>query len=299
MAGDGWRAVSEQYSLDAGFAPFERAELARRRDPGSPPPAAALAAGPAMIRAVRMQVLPRLVLAHHADDAAVPRREHGGPVSPKDVAALTAMLLSPNREAAAFVGALLSHGQPLESVFLDLIAPCARRLGDMWMEDTLDMASVTMALSRLQYIVREFTPNRPDMPDERSRGRRALLVPTPGENHTLGLSMVCEFFRRSGWHVTTWPCATRAELLTAVRRDSFSVAGFTVSSEVMLETLAGTIRAIRQTSINPQIGIMVGGSVFNEHPEYVALLGADATANDARQAPLQADQLVALLMDRA
>jgi len=57
----------------------------------------------------------------------------------------------------------------------------------------------------------------------------------------------------------------------------------------MLEPLARTIHALRRASRNADIGVMVGGQVFNEHPEYVALVGADTTAADARQAALQAE----------
>jgi hypothetical protein len=40
---------------------------------------------------------------------------------------------------------------------------------------------------------------------------------------------------------------------------------------------------------NPALGVLVGGRVFVERPDLVALVGADATASDARQAALQAD----------
>jgi hypothetical protein len=39
---------------------------------------------------------------------------------------------------------------------------------------------------------------------------------------------------------------------------------------------------------------MVGGPAFNDHPELVALVGADATAVDGRQAALQAEALLAM-----
>lgn len=40
------------------------------------------------------------------------------------------------------------------------------------------------------------------------------------------------------------------------------------------------------------ITVMVGGRVFVEHPESVAAVGADATAANARQAVLQAEDLL-------
>jgi MerR family transcriptional regulator, light-induced transcriptional regulator len=39
----------------------------------------------------------------------------------------------------------------------------------------------------------------------------------------------------------------------------------------------------------------VGGPVFNAHPEFVALVGADATATDGQQATLQAERMLSLM----
>jgi methanogenic corrinoid protein MtbC1 len=44
---------------------------------------------------------------------------------------------------------------------------------------------------------------------------------------------------------------------------------------------------------------MVGGPVFLDRPELAALVGADASAVDARQAALQAESLLALAARRA
>jgi methanogenic corrinoid protein MtbC1 len=43
---------------------------------------------------------------------------------------------------------------------------------------------------------------------------------------------------------------------------------------------------------------MVGGPVFGAHPEFAALLGADATASDGREAVLRANALMALQRDQ-
>jgi methanogenic corrinoid protein MtbC1 len=43
---------------------------------------------------------------------------------------------------------------------------------------------------------------------------------------------------------------------------------------------------------------MVGGPVFLAHPELVAMVGADATAADGRQAVQQAQRLLMLIPSR-
>ena len=51
-------------------------------------------------------------------------------------------------------------------------------------------------------------------------------------------------------------------------------------------------------SLNRAVGVMVGGIPFSAHPERVALVGADTTAIDGRDAVMQAERLIQLLGQR-
>jgi methanogenic corrinoid protein MtbC1 len=62
--------------------------------------------------------------------------------------------------------------------------------------------------------------------------------------------------------------------------------------------LSSLIGALRAASLNPSIGVMVGGQLFAAHPERAGAVGADATAADASQAVVQAEELVALRKKR-
>ena len=155
-----------------------------------------------------------------------------------------------------------------------------------------------MALCRLQQLLHELGPAFRGEVEHREHGRRALLVPVPGEQHSFGLFMVAEFFRRAGWDVASGPPGSVAELVRLVRGEWFAVVGLSVSSDAKLDALASSIRAIRRASRNRAIGVLAGGPVFLEHPELVALVGADATATDGRQATVQARNLLALMARR-
>ncbi|NJK90043.1 MAG: cobalamin B12-binding domain-containing protein [Myxococcales bacterium] len=106
-------------------------------------------------------------------------------------------------------------------IFLDLLAPVARLLGDLWLIDLCTFTDVTIGLSRLQQLVRELAPAFEDGHDLRGFGHRALLAPAPGEQHTFGMHLVEEFLRRAGWDVGCVP---------SVRPASFSAASRTTSS---------------------------------------------------------------------
>jgi methanogenic corrinoid protein MtbC1 len=110
-----------------------------------------------------------------------------------------------------------------------------------------------------------------------------------------GICIVAEFFRRAGWDVWGGPPAAGRDLVGIVRGEAFAIVGLSLSGEARLDGLAAVIRDLRRASRNRALRVMVGGQVFNDRPDLVVLVGADATAADGRQAPEQAKGVLALL----
>jgi len=75
--------------------------------------------------------------------------------------------------------------------------------------------------------------------------------------------------------------------------DWFDVVGFSVGSETRLSWLREKIAAVRLSSRNPAVVVMVGGPLFHLHPSWVHQLGADGSASEAKDAPALAELLVA------
>jgi methanogenic corrinoid protein MtbC1 len=194
--------------------------------------------------------------------------------------------------ATAYVSALLNRGVSLEKIYLELLAPAARLLGEWWKEDLRDFTEVTSGLCRMHQLLHEFSPAFLHDARAGAPGRCVLLVPMPGEQHSFGLIMVGEFFRREGWDVWDPHPSTPEDLLGVVRKQSFAVVGVSLACETRLGELPGLVAAIRARSRNPRVGVMVGGQPFIGHPERVAQVGADCTATDGRHATLEAGKLI-------
>jgi methanogenic corrinoid protein MtbC1 len=161
----------------------------------------------------------------------------------------------------------------------------------------LTFTDVTVGLARLQHLLRELSAPFENEAEHAAHGRRILLGPAPGEQHTFGTLMVEEFFRRAGWDVAGGP-RSPDEILHLVRREWLDVVGLSASCDILFDGLAGLVGAIRRASRNRNVGVLVGGRLFNEHPELVARVGADATAIDGRQAVRQVPQLLGLAAKR-
>jgi methanogenic corrinoid protein MtbC1 len=260
--------------------PFEPRQ---RRAPSSPLTLARLIEG---------EIIPRLMLAHQSEGRAA--AGSGSEISGTDVTRFVRLVLAEEFHGLMeHVDGFLERGVDVDAIYFDLLGPVAKRLGIMWEEDDCSFTDVTVGLCRLQQIVYELS-NRNPPSIQPAAGRNALFALTPGDQHTFGLVLVVEFFRRAGWSTVSAPDASADDLIDMVASQSFDVIGFSMADVKWLDALPGLIAQLRAASRNPLVRVLVGGKVFSDRPERCQEVGADATGEDARQAALSA----AILVDR-
>lgn len=247
-----------------------------------------------LIRTIESEIIPRLLLAHKgAVEARGDTDERGEIPSAEHVLEFASLVLTQDAASAArYIEAMVDQGYLLETLYLELLAPAARHLGELWEQDLCDFVDVTMALGRVQHVIREFSPVfRDNSVAPKEKARRILLTPAPGEQHSMGLMMVKEFFLRGGWEVVGGPGVPAEEVAVQLASEWFDCVGISAGGDCRLEGLATWISSIRAVSKNRAITVMLGGPHFVARPELAALFGADATAVDARTAVRQAEIL--------
>lgn len=254
-----------------------------------------------LAKAVEYEIIPRLMLAHRVpDECAVHPLTANGRVTPEDVAVFAELVLHEDDQAVRdCVIALRDRGVPIEAIFLDLLSPVARHLGEMWERDLCNFTEVTVGLGRLQKVLRENSAafGQFNQANPAEKGRRILLMPCPGEQHTFGLSLVAELFHRAGWDVVTCFLATDAAAVM-VQKDWYDVVGFSLGSQTGVVRLKAVMALVRQVSQNTRVSIIAGGPIFLLHPEYGEHIQADAIITDGVSAPATADALVAASRSR-
>jgi methanogenic corrinoid protein MtbC1 len=247
-----------------------------------------------IIRSIHTQILPQVGYALRSMSFPT-LSTPADPTAPFEVQQFTILVLGLDESAAfAYVECLIARGASTDLIFLNLLAPAARRLGEMWEDDTTDFANVTLGVSRLQRILRQIGENHART-EGIQRSGAVLLTTTPGEQHSFGLAMVAEFFRNDGWDICTGPFATHRDMTTLVAERWFDVIGFSVTSDRRLDELKRNIVDIRRDSRNRRIGVIVGGPMLVNRPELVGSLGADRMAIDGARAPQLARELVIAL----
>ncbi|MFN3862762.1 MAG: B12-binding domain-containing protein [Erythrobacter sp.] len=238
------------------------------------------------------EIIPRLLIAHQDGDNPLKARR-GRAIAPEDAADFAMLPL--RLEAAGLleeVDAFIAEGSSVETICLDLLAPAARMLGEMWDRDECDFIDVTMGLWRLQEVMREIAARSPAELSSLDVPRSALFAPMPGDHHNFGTMMIEEVFARAGWHSEALAKPDRRELLDRLSQRPFDLVGLTLARDCPSGALSNLIAAMRSASVNPRIAVLIGGRMINENPGLVQEVGADGTAVDALAALDVAEALV-------
>ena len=234
------------------------------------------------------RILPRLLLIHKNGR----REDFGAEAFTKDeITEFGGLTMAPDSSAArAYFEKMQARGHSLDTLFVHLLAPTARRLGEFWDQDLCDFIDVTIGVARLQELLTIFGA-ADDIPVVDLK-HRVLLVTAPGEQHIFGVDMVGKLMRAAGWDVTIRKGPGVAEIGAAVSHEWYAVVGFALSDASGLETVGRGIDEMRRRSCNKHIGVIVGGPAFTAHPERAVQVGADGVADDAPAAVILAKKLL-------
>jgi MerR family transcriptional regulator, light-induced transcriptional regulator len=246
-----------------------------------------------LAKTLEADVIPRLVGAHAR--AAAPTVK----LQAREIESFVALLRNgSDAELGATVNALHRRGLAVEGIFLELFSPAARHLGELWVADRCDFSSVTICLGRLQRLLREWSPAFGNEVEHPANGRRILLAQHSDEQHSFGLSMVAEFFRREGWEVLGGVGGAVPDPSSQVSRDWFDAVGFSIGSETRVDWLRERIAQVRATTRNRAVVVLVGGPLFVLEPAWAQSVGADASGHDGGAAPKLAEGLLAARLER-
>jgi methanogenic corrinoid protein MtbC1 len=200
--------------------------------------------------------------------------------------ALADLLIGADHGAAfEFIRALQNEGTSVRRLYETLVEPAARSLGDLWSCDECSEFDVTLGLSQLQSVVRRLTEDLPPIGPGGAFLPAVLVVPEPGEIHSLTAALDSDALWQAGWSpqnefpasdealqdlmADSWFDALDLSLSTALRREHW------------LPRVAKTIALARRASRNPALIVVVGGRVFAEDIGASARVGADGSMRTA------------------
>lgn len=264
-----------------GSEPIAKERLASERAQAGFMPVATDVPLDTLVRTLQRDLIPRLAQVYRPTLAQL---------TPQDVEAFGAVLLDGFEEALlARLDALRKRGFSDADLCLNLLAPVARWLGELWEDDRCDFATVTIAVGQLQRLMRRFALCSVVTAESQAQPLSILLLQPPQETHSFGLSMVGEFFRAAGWQVV---CDAGHSPAQQIAQRHFDAVGLTCGCGTQLEWLRQQIPVLRSAARNEELVVLVGGPVFACTPEAVDALDADLCVLNAQEAPLLAERRV-------
>jgi methanogenic corrinoid protein MtbC1 len=245
---------------------------------------------------INQEIIPRLLQAHQIDPSAA-TSGHNQPeaLASQDVVAFARLCVEGKPgEAQAFCNRRMQAGMAAETVFLGLIGPAARYLGDQWERDLYDFVQVTQGLIRMHEITHRLGYEYQSGPQEAGPSHRILLSSNPGSQHILGPVMISGFFRKAGWQVVLEISSQRSALIHTLANEWIDLVGISISTQSQLNELAGLISALKSSAKNQKVEFMVGGPIFSLQTVSPSspLLASAHVCNDPIEAVALANQLV-------
>jgi hypothetical protein len=211
---------------------------------------------------IRSNVIPELLLRHGAA-VVIPAPR----ILEKQSLELAGLLLAAKPDSALnLIHDQIGHHQSAVPLFATLLEPAARRLGDLWQADSCSDFDITIALSYLQSAVRVIGTECLQQPLSPANTPHVLVVPLPGELHSLSAALDSEAMWQAGWSPQSEFPTDNAALQRLLQADWFDVLDLTMSAALQrahwLPRLAETVRLARRASRNTDLVVMVGGRIF-------------------------------------
>ncbi len=203
---------------------------------------------------------------------------------------LTALCNGNDHQALAIAQAALTQGINFHDLYLQVFQQALYEVGCLWENDQITIAQEHMATAITRRVMGQIyaqvtahiTPRRMFVS---ALGRSMVAACPANEYHDLGLRMVSDFLEHEGWQVYYLGANVPSEdIVQMVHTQRPNLVTLSITLHQSLMQTRDLIRAIRTLPNGAHTRVLVGGQAINHAPDMTARLGADYTAQDAREA---------------
>jgi MerR family transcriptional regulator, light-induced transcriptional regulator len=229
-----------------------------------------------------LQILAREVLQRMCEARHPEPRSAGWP-DMTTIAALADALMSDHDTAAAgLVDAARIGGADVEALYHGYIAEAVRLLGERWEREEASVSQVVIGSGRVYTILRSLRPIYATARMKFQGEPMAAFALVPGEQHSLGVVMAADHFRRHGWAIDLKIGMDHDALVDAITAGHYPIVGLSANRLEATLPLTRLIVALRVR--NPGIWIMIAGLACKENPDLGDMVDADAMIFDLDEA---------------
>lgn len=192
---------------------------------------------------------------------------------------LSAVLIGDRRRAFAVVDAACDAGFGQRSLYLDVFQPALREVGRRWEENDLSVAQEHLATAITQSAMARLYDRLFEGAED---GPVLVGACVAGEQHEVGLQMLCDLAERAGWTSYFLGASVPAvDLRRLIEEKGARVVALSVSADRHLDALRDAVIEVRRAALDPLPLVVVGGRGLLGRSALAHELGADLTAEDA------------------
>lgn len=168
----------------------------------------------------------------------------------------------------------------------------ARSLGDDWCDDTRSFWAVTMAMGRLQVLLRKTLAAAPRPTDANQTGHALLTFPA-GEDHHFGHCVLDEMFRSRGWVTRMLQQDTPSDLAGHLAHHTYDLVCLSWSTGALDHMAEAALSAIDAMPAAERPAVIAGGVASTGNRRWMVRLGVDHVCDTAYGAIGTAESLLA------
>lgn len=199
-------------------------------------------------------------------------------------------------DGLATVRRMVDAGIPPEEIADHYIPAAARQLGEMWCEDEVSFATVTIGVARLQGLLRDLEDIAGMARMDEPEGASILVVVASGVYHTLGAMVLTGQLRRQGHAVRLLLGPEPEAVAVAVRQARFDAVLISAAEGVSAESVRLIVHAVK-TATGAAPPVVIGGTILASMDVAGANIQSVTGADHATSDPNEALRLCGLMTD--
>jgi methanogenic corrinoid protein MtbC1 len=204
---------------------------------------------------------------------------------------LQAMLTREQKQGRALVMGAVERGQSIKDLYLNVFEPVMYEIGRLWQTGKISVGQEHYCTNATQVTMSMLYPR---LFKGVSSGKRMLAACAQNELHELGLRMVTDFFEMDGWDTDYLGANTPHEsIIREIEEKAVDILAIGVTMYFHLEKAQKMIEAVRRATGAGNVKILLGGYIIKIDKTLWQTLGADGSAETARDAIALARKLTA------
>lgn len=196
---------------------------------------------------------------------------------------LRAVISKGDFDAESVLIELRGHRLQVDTIIDTYVPATARNLGEMWVNDDLDFATVTIGAMRLQSLLSCASSESADLYRPMQNSQHVLIVIPEGEQHFLGAFVLAAQVRRMGCRVDVSFSELREDLIGRILCEPIDKIMITCSRVSDLESVCEIVDDIRM-KVTQTPAIVLGGAFERKPEDKTMTAGVDLITNSAKEA---------------